>query len=118
MLDSSSLRGTIRAGQQTCRLRISPQADALLADTHDELPIDADHGGPVRLVVPLLYAWKSAKWLKKITFVPEDAPGYWEQLGYHLRGDPWVVNEDHTDGERFRDDVEGSFDRPEPDDVV
>ena len=78
--------------------------DALLADVHDDLPIDADHGGPVRLVVPLLYAWKSAKWIRKITFVSADSPGYWEQVGYHLRGDPWVVNDFHDDGERFRDD--------------
>ena len=79
--------------------------DALLVDHHDGTPLDADHGGPVRLVVPLLYAWKSAKWLRKLTFVSADAPGYWEELGYHLRGDPWTVNENHQDGERFRDDV-------------
>ena len=79
-------------------------ADALLADIHDGLPINSDHGGPVRLVVPLLYAWKSAKWLKKLTFVKDDQPGYWEQAGYHLRGNPWTVNSAHEDGERFRDD--------------
>ena len=78
--------------------------DALFVDMHDGEPIDADHGGPVRLVVPRLYAWKSAKWLRKITFVADDAPGYWEQVGYHLHGDPWVVNEKNPDGERFRDD--------------
>jgi DMSO/TMAO reductase YedYZ molybdopterin-dependent catalytic subunit len=78
--------------------------DALLADTHDGEPLDADHGGPVRLIVPRLYAWKSAKWVRSIELVSEDRPGYWEQGGYHLHGDPWVVNEDNPDGERFRDD--------------
>lgn len=65
------------------------QPDVLLADLHDVEPINADHGGPVRLMVPLLYAWKSAKWLKKITFVESDRPGYWEREGYHNHGDPW-----------------------------
>jgi DMSO/TMAO reductase YedYZ molybdopterin-dependent catalytic subunit len=63
--------------------------DALLADTHDGQPISAEHGGPVRGMVPQLYAWKSAKWIKAIELVAADRPGYWEQLGYHLRGDPW-----------------------------
>jgi len=64
--------------------------DALFADTHDGEPISADHGGPLRLVVPLLYAWKSAKWLKAVEFVAEDQPGYWERGGYHNHGDPWT----------------------------
>ncbi len=63
--------------------------DALLCDTHDGELLDADHGGPVRLVVPLLYAWKSAKWLNSIQFVAEDKPGFWEREGYHNHGDPW-----------------------------
>jgi DMSO/TMAO reductase YedYZ molybdopterin-dependent catalytic subunit len=63
--------------------------DALLADTHDGEPLDPDHGGPVRLVVPRLYAWKSAKWVRSIELVERDMPGYWERLGYHDRGDPW-----------------------------
>ncbi len=46
-------------------------------------------GGPARLVIPRLYAWKSAKWLKAITLVADDQPGYWEELGYHNNGDPW-----------------------------
>jgi DMSO/TMAO reductase YedYZ molybdopterin-dependent catalytic subunit len=65
-------------------------ADALIADTHDGQPLTSDHGGPVRLIVPQLYAWKSAKWLKAIEFVAEDRPGYWEQAGYHNHGDPWT----------------------------
>jgi DMSO/TMAO reductase YedYZ molybdopterin-dependent catalytic subunit len=64
--------------------------DALFADTHDGEPISADHGGPLRLVVPLLYAWKSAKWVKAVEFVAEDQPGYWERGGYHNHGDPWT----------------------------
>lgn len=80
--------------------------DALFADTHDGEPIDSDHGGPVRLIVPRLYAWKSAKWVKRIELVAEDHPGYWEQVGYHNHGNPWTVDERHPDGERYRDDPE------------
>lgn len=64
--------------------------DALLADTHDGEPLAPDHGGPVRLVVPLLYAWKSAKWICRIDLTAEDHPGYWERAGYHNHGDPWT----------------------------
>lgn len=64
--------------------------DALLADLHDGEPLSADHGGPLRLIVPQLYAWKSAKWLRKLEFVHTDKPGYWEQVGYHNHGDPWT----------------------------
>jgi DMSO/TMAO reductase YedYZ molybdopterin-dependent catalytic subunit len=66
------------------------QPDALVATHHDGEPLNADHGGPARLIVPLLYAWKSAKWLKSITLVAEDQPGTWEQLGYHNHGNPWI----------------------------
>lgn len=52
-------------------------------------PIPRAHGGPVRLIVPQLYLWKSAKWLQRIEFSPVDKPGYWEVRGYHRRGDPW-----------------------------
>lgn len=63
--------------------------DALVADRHDGESLHPDHGGPARLIVPRLYAWKSAKWLKRITLVKRDQPGYWEELGYHNYGDPW-----------------------------
>lgn len=53
-------------------------------------PLSAEHGGPVRLVVPHLYFWKSAKWLNRIEFIREDTPGFWEKNGYHMRGDPWA----------------------------
>jgi len=64
--------------------------DVLLADTHDGLPLSADHGGPVRAIVPKLYAWKSAKWLRAIEVMPHDYLGYWERGGYHRHGDPWT----------------------------
>ena len=63
--------------------------DVLLAHSWQGKPIDAEHGGPMRLLLPKLYLWKSAKWLRHITFMDKDAPGYWEQRGYHMRGDPW-----------------------------
>ena len=64
--------------------------DALLAHSWSGAPLEEEHGGPVRLVVPHLYFWKSAKWLQSIEFLAEDAPGYWEVRGYHNRGDPWA----------------------------
>lgn len=63
--------------------------DAVFADTHDGQPLSLEHGGPVRLVVPRLYAWKSAKWVRGVEFLAHDQAGYWEDLGYHMRGDPW-----------------------------
>lgn len=78
------------------------QPDVLLADTHDGEPITADHGGPVRLIVPSLYAWKSAKWIRGLELVAHDQPGYWEQCGYHNHGDPWVQSRQYPDGERFQ----------------
>ena len=53
-------------------------------------PLPLDHGGPVRLVVPHLYFWKSAKWIRRIDFAAADHPGFWEVRGYHNRGDPWT----------------------------
>lgn len=64
--------------------------DALLAHSWSGQPLSDEHGGPVRLVVPHLYFWKSAKWLQAIEFLTEDAPGFWEVRGYHNRGDPWA----------------------------
>ena len=61
----------------------------LFALKHNGEPLPADHGYPVRLVVPHLYAWKSVKWVRGIEFLPQDAPGFWEQNGYHIYGDPW-----------------------------
>jgi len=63
--------------------------DVLLALEHDGRPLEPDHGGPVRLVVPKLYFWKSAKWVTGFELMTEDRPGFWEQNGYHMHGDPW-----------------------------
>ncbi|HIG17927.1 MAG TPA: hypothetical protein EYQ31_11975 [Candidatus Handelsmanbacteria bacterium] len=63
--------------------------DVLLAYELQGQPLPLEHGGPLRLLVPQRYAWKSAKFLRRLEFRVEDAPGYWEQRGYHDRGDPW-----------------------------
>jgi DMSO/TMAO reductase YedYZ molybdopterin-dependent catalytic subunit len=63
--------------------------DVLLADWHAPEPLTAEHGAPLRLVVPHLYAWKSAKWLRGFEFLAGDRAGYWEQVGYHMYGDPF-----------------------------
>jgi DMSO/TMAO reductase YedYZ molybdopterin-dependent catalytic subunit len=63
--------------------------DVLLALRHDGKDLEPDHGGPCRLVVPKLYFWKSAKWVRAFEFLDVNAPGFWEVNGYHLRGDPW-----------------------------
>ena len=63
--------------------------DAVLAYQHDGSPLPVEHGGPCRLVVPRLYFWKSAKWVRGFEFLDHNAPGFWEQNGYHLRADPW-----------------------------
>ena len=64
--------------------------DCLLAWEHDGEPLTAEHGGPLRGVVPRLYLWKSAKWIRGIELRESDAPGFWEQNGYHMHGDPWA----------------------------
>ena len=64
--------------------------DALVALTHDGEPISIEHGGPARLIVPQLYAWKSAKWMKGIELLEQDRAGFWERNGYHMHGDPWT----------------------------
>jgi DMSO/TMAO reductase YedYZ molybdopterin-dependent catalytic subunit len=63
--------------------------DAMVAFTHDGEPLPLEHGGPARLLVPQLYAWKSAKWVAGVEFRETDQPGFWERNGYHMRGDPW-----------------------------
>ncbi len=62
---------------------------AFLAWAYDGQPLEPAHGGPVRLVVPHLYFWKSAKWVRGLRVLADDEPGFWESLGYHNRGDPW-----------------------------
>jgi len=63
--------------------------DVMLAHSWEGEPLTPEHGGPVRVVVPKLYFWKSAKWLRAITLMAKDAPGTWELRGYHDVGDPW-----------------------------
>jgi DMSO/TMAO reductase YedYZ molybdopterin-dependent catalytic subunit len=63
--------------------------DALLALSHDGQPLTPDHGGPLRLVVPRLYFWKSAKWVRGFELLDVNAPGFWEVNGYHMEADPW-----------------------------
>lgn len=62
---------------------------AWVAFRFDDDDLAAEHGGPARLLVPHLYLWKSAKWVRGITLMQEDAPGFWESLGYNMYGDPW-----------------------------
>ena len=64
--------------------------DALVAILHDGESISKEHGGPARLIVPRLYAWKSAKWVAGVELIEKDRPGFWEANGYHMRGDPWT----------------------------
>jgi DMSO/TMAO reductase YedYZ molybdopterin-dependent catalytic subunit len=62
---------------------------AMIATRFDGAPIEAEHGGPARLLVPHLYFWKSAKWVKGLRFTERDEAGFWELRGYHMYGDPW-----------------------------
>jgi DMSO/TMAO reductase YedYZ molybdopterin-dependent catalytic subunit len=62
---------------------------AFVAHRYDGQPLEPEHGGPARLVVPHLYFWKSAKWITGLRLTERDEPGFWESLGYHNRGDPW-----------------------------
>lgn len=63
--------------------------EVLLATHHDGQPLPLDHGYPLRLIVPHLYAWKSVKWVRSFEIFDHDVAGFWEQNGYHMRGDPW-----------------------------
>ena len=69
-------------------LDVLQDGDVLFAYRHDGAPLEADHGGPLRLVVPKRYGWKSAKWANGLEFMAQDAAGFWEQRGYHMEADP------------------------------
>jgi len=71
--------------------------EVLFATHHDGQALAPDHGFPLRLIVPHLYAWKSVKWVRGIEFLDHDAPGFWEQNGYHMYGDPWKEQRFDTD---------------------
>lgn len=64
--------------------------DALVATQHNGEPLTVEHGAPARLIIPRLYAWKSAKWLSGIELLSKDRAGFWERNGYHMNGDPWT----------------------------
>ncbi len=64
---------------------------------YDGQPLDPEHGAPARLLVPHLYFWKSAKWVRGLALTIEDEPGFWEGYGYHNRGDPWLEQRYHGD---------------------
>ena len=64
--------------------------DVILAHQHNGEPLTKEHGWPMRLVVPKLYFWKSAKWARGLVFMDDDKPGFWEMYGYHIHGDPWT----------------------------
>jgi DMSO/TMAO reductase YedYZ molybdopterin-dependent catalytic subunit len=78
-------------GGYTTNLPLADVTDgkAWVAVGFDNTPLHPEHGGPARLLVPHLYFWKSAKWVRGIQFRDRDEPGFWEGLGYHMRGDPW-----------------------------
>ncbi len=70
-------------------LSVLDDDDVLLADTYDGKPLEPEHGGPLRLVVPKRYFWKSAKWLRGLEFLDHDILGFWERYGYNNDADPW-----------------------------
>jgi DMSO/TMAO reductase YedYZ molybdopterin-dependent catalytic subunit len=78
-------------GDYTTNLALEDVVDgrAWVVHTYDGEPLDPEHGGPVRLLVPALYLWKSAKWLRGLSLTLDDDPGFWEAAGYHNHGDPW-----------------------------
>jgi DMSO/TMAO reductase YedYZ molybdopterin-dependent catalytic subunit len=65
------------------------EGKAMVAFIYDGKPLDPEHGGPARLLVPHLYFWKSAKWIRELRFMTTDRAGFWESVGYHIYGDPW-----------------------------
>jgi DMSO/TMAO reductase YedYZ molybdopterin-dependent catalytic subunit len=78
-------------GGYTTNLPIADVTDgqAWVAYEYDGGPLDPEHGGPARLLVPHLYFWKSAKWVRGVELLDNDEPGFWETYGYHMYGDPW-----------------------------
>ncbi len=78
-------------GGYTTNLPLEDVTDgkAWVAFAFDGEPLEAQHGGPARLLVPHLYFWKSAKWVRGLQLMNDDSPGFWEMYGYHMYGDPW-----------------------------
>ena len=71
-------------------LAVLDDDDVLLADTYEGAPLEAEHGFPLRLIVPKRYFWKGPKWIRGIELLDRDQPGFWERYGYHNDGDPWA----------------------------
>lgn len=91
-LDTSADHAMVGSyGGYTTNLPVEDLLDgrAWVAYEFDGDPLAAEHGGPARMLVPHLYFWKSAKWVRSIDLMDEDSPGFWEGLGYHDYGDPW-----------------------------
>ena len=78
-------------GDYTTNLALEDVSDgrAWVVHTFEGEPLESEHGGPARLLVPHLYFWKSAKWVRGLTLTLDDEPGFWEAAGYHNHGDPW-----------------------------
>lgn len=91
-LDPAARYVMVHAPGYTANLSLADlmEYDALFAFTHNGAPLPAEHGGPVRLVVPKLYFWKSVKWVNGLELLEEDRPGFWEVRGYNMHGDPWA----------------------------
>jgi DMSO/TMAO reductase YedYZ molybdopterin-dependent catalytic subunit len=88
---------------------------ALIAHTVGGAPLEPDHGGPARLLVPHLYLWKSAKWISRLELLTEDRLGFWERNGYHHRGDPWREQRHSVDeyvARAMRRQARSAADRP------
>jgi len=81
----------VSEGDYTTNLPVADLTDgkAWIATGYDGHELEPEHGGPARLLVPHLYFWKSAKWIRGLRLMDEDAPGFWERLGYNNYGDPW-----------------------------
>jgi DMSO/TMAO reductase YedYZ molybdopterin-dependent catalytic subunit len=79
-------------GGYTTNMRLDEMLEegVLLAHTFEGQPLEAQHGGPVRALVPKLYLWKSAKWIHGVEYLAGNRPGFWEGYGYHMHGDPWT----------------------------
>jgi DMSO/TMAO reductase YedYZ molybdopterin-dependent catalytic subunit len=83
-------------GGYTTNLALEDVTDgkAWVAFAYEGEPLEAEHGGPARLLVPHLYLWKSAKWVRSLVITEDNEPGFWETLGYHDHGDPWLEERD------------------------
>jgi DMSO/TMAO reductase YedYZ molybdopterin-dependent catalytic subunit len=86
-------------GGYTTNLPLEDVTDgkAWVAFSYTGAPLEPEHGGPARLLVPHLYFWKSAKWVRGLELMDEDQPGFWETYGYHMYGDPWKEQRYHGD---------------------